>query len=1355
MIYATVNMTVGDYSSKCDTNIVLYRGDRNVEIRFVIKGNRFTVLDSTYAQMIIIRPSATSVISDPAPIQNDTVVFTISGDMIDELKEIGTYTFQVRLYDNSMNARATLPPCEGCLIINEPIATEGINTAMINRSVVLASEIGEEETFDENNSYNKTEWMDGDIITDARMNKIEDALWTNTNDILGLEENYATKDELEEAIKGVDVTDQLQAYATTEYVNQEIQTIELTPGPQGPKGDKGDTGEQGIQGPKGDKGDNKVGYGNCSTEADVAEKIVTVDDPNWKLEVGSLIMVRFSVVNSASNVTLNVNNTGAYGIRTTGESSYTGTSTTYTGDVNRGLTYMFDGSYWQWISSGAYPSSATNVSLGQGYATCSTAASTKAKTASLSSYTLSTGGIVAVRFSYDVPAGATLNINSKGAKAIYHKNAAITDGVIKAGDTATFIYSTYYRLISIDRDYATKEYVDEAIESIDVTNQLTNYALKTELPTKTSQLTNDSGYLTSIPSEYVTDEELNAKGYAVTGHTHSQYASTSYVQSQIANLTSGSNVPSYVLTEAEMIANKVIEKRNAYSLVVTAMSDLHTDGKDTSAIGVLHAFQGVNEIDKITEVDLVTIHGDVCVGYMTEEYQEAFKYVKTCMNEITKNIPLIHMQGNHDDLNDDTTEVARQKYYRYIGSNNKDVVTDFNARYGIYGYKDFDDLRIRYIYVNSADGSENEVNNNNWITKGQFNWFINTALDFSNKEGAEDWQWIVGTHHPLNSNNIMKAFKDILVAYDNRTSGSYSYNNIVDGTTKISYDFTNAKQRLLCHIHGHIHNFRTDWYDSVLSITVPNACYGRNNEYGTYSGYGDDVHQSLGDPDENGVQRQFNKTSNTANDTAFVALVIDGRVDNKIYVYCYGAGIDREIDLTTKEIKYIDKVVDDTPVEPDTPTIPSDDVIRKSIDTDGSIYNGVGYKENSYIYSDGDTAGTISTRDGVTVTGFIPMTQGSSMTATGERIIELYNINAVPTEGNLRVACYDKDFACLGIRTGGNFTTDNASNPKVITTTNNSGYIATFDISAFTYACKKNRGKDVAYIRICSPGMSDSSYILIKSDSASGTYTNLIPKSVDIDDSLYNNGKGYKTGYRINSSGQEAQQDGMCCTGFIHITSPTGGTVTVRLKNVTVSGTKTPYFVTYQSDKTYIQVTELGVTPLKDDGTGTLVGETNHTGWIRICCGVIDDTSILTIDEEITDDTVAPDYGYTAETVTSKDGTIWFTETSISGSTDSGYKPYTGTTLHASQNIYVNNGDLVRLYNATWNGGGCVQAWKSDGTRLSHFTEIKNNTNNSDNYISWQVSDNTMRVEIKSSEVAYLRFSTYIDDISQALVTKN
>ena len=40
---------------------------------------------------------------------------------------------------------------------------------------------------------------------------------------------------------------------------------------------------------------------------------------------------------------------------------------------------------------------------------------------------------------------------------------------------------------------------------------LSAYAKKSELPTKTSQLQNDSGFMTSVPSEYVTDGELTSK----------------------------------------------------------------------------------------------------------------------------------------------------------------------------------------------------------------------------------------------------------------------------------------------------------------------------------------------------------------------------------------------------------------------------------------------------------------------------------------------------------------------------------------------------------------------------------------------------------------------------------------------------------------------------------------------------------------------------------------------------------------------------------------------------------------------------------------------------------------------------
>ena len=85
--------------------------------------------------------------------------------------------------------------------------------------------------------------------------------------------------------------------------------------------------------------------------------------------------------------------------------------------------------------------------------------------------------------------------------------------------------------------YATETYVQNKIAEASLSGgeiDLSGYATKADLnnkanvshthtksditdlsiPTKTSQLINNSGFITSIPSEYVTESELNAKGYA-------------------------------------------------------------------------------------------------------------------------------------------------------------------------------------------------------------------------------------------------------------------------------------------------------------------------------------------------------------------------------------------------------------------------------------------------------------------------------------------------------------------------------------------------------------------------------------------------------------------------------------------------------------------------------------------------------------------------------------------------------------------------------------------------------------------------------------------------------------------------
>ena len=212
-------------------------------------------------------------------------------------------------------------------------------------------------------------------------------------------------------------------------------------------------------------------YGVCSTGASTAAK--TVDIEGFELVEGAVIFVKFTNSNSASSPTLNVNGTGAkpmYRYGTTAMSTGTTTTGWYAGAVQ---SFVYDGTGWvrDYWNNSTY----SNASLGQGYATCSTAAATVAKTATLSNYALATGGIVTVKFANGVPANATLSINSKDPKAIYFRGTAITADVIKAGDIATFIYSgTYYHLISIDRwqnDIAligdeAKAYTDDAIANL-------------------------------------------------------------------------------------------------------------------------------------------------------------------------------------------------------------------------------------------------------------------------------------------------------------------------------------------------------------------------------------------------------------------------------------------------------------------------------------------------------------------------------------------------------------------------------------------------------------------------------------------------------------------------------------------------------------------------------------------------------------------------------------------------------------------------------------------------------------------------------------------------------------------------
>lgn len=114
-----------------------------------------------------------------------------------------------------------------------------------------------------------------------------------------------------------------------------------------------------------------------------------------------------------------------------------------------------------------------------------------------------------------------------------------------------------------DSDYATNASVDEKIANVSTGGQvdLSSYAKKTDLPTHTSQLTNDSNFISSIPNEYITESELNAKGYLTEHQSLEDYALKTELPSvptKVSQLTNDSgfinSIPSEYVTESELNA---------------------------------------------------------------------------------------------------------------------------------------------------------------------------------------------------------------------------------------------------------------------------------------------------------------------------------------------------------------------------------------------------------------------------------------------------------------------------------------------------------------------------------------------------------------------------------------------------------------------------------------------------------------------------------------------------------------------------------------------------------------------------------------------------------------------------------
>ena len=91
MIHTNRYVTVDNKKSTIDNPIVLYRGDRDIEVEFSLVGNKFTftnggnVINSTHAkhgQLVIKTPNGRYMFSEITECHEGKVVFIITKEMI-------------------------------------------------------------------------------------------------------------------------------------------------------------------------------------------------------------------------------------------------------------------------------------------------------------------------------------------------------------------------------------------------------------------------------------------------------------------------------------------------------------------------------------------------------------------------------------------------------------------------------------------------------------------------------------------------------------------------------------------------------------------------------------------------------------------------------------------------------------------------------------------------------------------------------------------------------------------------------------------------------------------------------------------------------------------------------------------------------------------------------------------------------------------------------------------------------------------------------------------------------------------------------------------------------------------------
>lgn len=510
-------------------------------------------------------------------------------------------------------------------------------------------------------------------------------------------------------------------------------------------------------------------------------------------------------------------------------------------------------------------------------------------------------------------------------------------------------------------------------------------------------------------------------------------------------------VPDYVAAEVNRVAELVRQHQTPDTMTIMAVSDPHQCAPGESGwyanitAGNKHCGMAMDLMRRRLNIDLTLMLGDYVSGSSAttiEQGRTSYQELLACFGSAFSGGRLLTTTGNHDHLSYSTAATGAHltdaQLYPYIGSFNGWAQLPAANREAGYCYQDFERYRIRVIMLNMNDltdghsigSSGTEVEH---VSEAQREWLCKTLLDVNAKSDASEWGILICSHEPADCGYFYGAIGSILIAYSEKASVTVNSG---------SYSFSGVSAKLLAQLHGHLHNYKVDRIRKIVNgvttpsdvtrICIPNSCFYRNNEYGQNS---DSEYLDI----EYGETVTYDKTANTAQDTAFCVLVID-KAASKVYAVHYGAGYDREIDISsgaestysvTQALTGCSSSFSGTSVSKNAafsaeytvqsgyenltvtvsmggtditssavtgnsvsvPSVTGDIVVTaaaseilnlvpSSTDSEGGIYNGTGYKDGYRLNSSGAEAAL----SGFAVTGFIPFTKGQTIRVGGSGI---------------------------------------------------------------------------------------------------------------------------------------------------------------------------------------------------------------------------------------------------------------------------------------------------------------------------------------------------------------------------------